>query len=127
KDVHALANSTHLKSLNALTLTRTDAGDDGVRAIINSGLLGRLTELDLSDGCITDRGALELAAPEFATLQKLILTYNRLTRAGMRALRRDGLMLDVSNQQQPGEDGEYADDYLYEEWEENEFFEGTME
>jgi uncharacterized protein (TIGR02996 family) len=128
KDVRALANSKHLKSLTALTITRTDAGDDGVRAIIDSGLLGRLTELDLSDGCITDRGALELAAaPGFATLKKLTMTYNRLTRAGMRALRREGLTLDVSDQQE-ADDGEYGDDYLYDDWDEDsELYDEIME
>lgn len=116
KDVRALASSKHLKSLTSLTIHRTDAGDDGVEAIIRSGLLSRLSELDLSNGCITDRGALALAAaPGFLALKALTLTYNRLTTVGINALQRPGLTLDVSDQQIEDEDG-YSDDYLYDDW-----------
>lgn len=114
-DVRALARSKHLRSLESLTLHRTDAGDDGIDALIAGGLIGRLAELDLSNGCITDRGALALAAaPGYRNLQRLTLTYNRLSRTGKEALKRPGLKLDVKDQQIEGEG--YDEDYLYDDW-----------
>jgi uncharacterized protein (TIGR02996 family) len=117
EDVRALANSKHLKGLTSLAIHRTDAGDEGVGAIIVSGLLSRLSELDLSNGCITDRGAEALArAKGFANLKSLALTNNRLTQAGISALRRPGLNLEAGDQQVEGPGG-YTDEYLYDDWE----------
>jgi uncharacterized protein (TIGR02996 family) len=113
-DVRALVRSRHLNSLTQLRIWRTDAGDAGVREIVQSGILSRLAELDLSHGCITDEGAAALAAaPDYAHLRKLVLHDNRLTAAGLGALQREGLTLEADHQQQPIFDGQYGDAYLY--------------
>jgi hypothetical protein len=113
--LRALVRSKHLKSLTHLAIHRTDAGDEGVREIVRSGILARLVELDLSHGCITDEGARALAASaDYGHLQKLVIEQNRLTDAGARALRRKGLKLEgTDDQQTPDDSGGYDDGYLY--------------
>jgi uncharacterized protein (TIGR02996 family) len=115
--VRALVRSKHLGSLTHLALHRTDAGDRGVREIVQSGILARLVELDLSHGCITDEGALALlAAPDYGHLRTLVIADNRLTEAGIAALERPGVKVEAGEQQEPDEDGEYPETYLYDDW-----------
>src|SRR5262249_33565001 len=55
--LRAVCRSPHLRSLTHLQLRLTDFGDDGVEEVVASGALKRLRVLDLSNGCVTDRGA----------------------------------------------------------------------
>jgi uncharacterized protein (TIGR02996 family) len=113
-DVRLLARSPHLTGLQYLTIGRSELGDAGVREIIASGLLRRLRALDLPWGCVTDDGARALAGcPEVRRLERLGLAGNRLTAIGLAALAGTGVTLDVANQQEPDEDGEYDDSYMY--------------
>lgn len=113
-DFRSLARSPHLKKLTTLALNLSDFGDEGLSVIVESGLLARLEELDLSDGCITDVGARILSGShEYQHLKVLKIMNNRLTREGVRALRREGLDLKATGQQRR-RDGFYTDEYLYE-------------
>jgi uncharacterized protein (TIGR02996 family) len=113
--LRALVRSKHLKSLTHLTLRLCDAGDAGCKEIVESGVLKRLKELDLGPGCITDAGARILAAcPDLRNLQRLDLSRNRLTKAGIQALKKTGVAVVANDQQQPDDNGEYDDSYLYE-------------
>jgi uncharacterized protein (TIGR02996 family) len=91
--------SPHLKSLTSLALYLTDLGDEGVRAVVESGILRRLRVLDLWSGRITDEGARLLAAsPDIRHLQRLRVAQNRLTPAGVEALRATGVPLEAERQ-----------------------------
>ena len=54
--VRALLRSKLLPSLRTLALHRSDMGDAGCREVADSGVLARLTTLDLTLGCVTDEG-----------------------------------------------------------------------
>lgn len=102
-----LCFSPHLKSLTHLEMYLSDIGDDGCRALVESGLLGRLRVLDLNNGCITDEGAQVLAAsPQLRRLERLRISGNSLTNAGITALAATGITLDASNQYSPATDDE---------------------
>jgi hypothetical protein len=105
--------SPHLKSLTHLALYLTDIGDEGVRAIVESGILRRLRVLDLWNGRITDVGARLLAAsPDIRHLHRLRLAQNRLTFAGIQALEATGIPVEVGGQLLGPRFDEYA--HLYE-------------
>src|SRR5262249_41953907 len=53
----ALVRSPHLKSLTHLAVRLSDIGDEGARALVESGMLRRLRILNLSHGRISDAGA----------------------------------------------------------------------
>jgi uncharacterized protein (TIGR02996 family) len=78
----ALARSPNLPALTHLRFQRSGAGDQGVRALIESGLLARLEFLDLAMGTVTDAGAALLAAADVPRLKVLDLSANALTPAG---------------------------------------------
>jgi hypothetical protein len=89
-EVDALCRSPHLKSLTHLQLRYCPAGDAVIESLITSGLLARLTHVDLGYGYVTDVGATRLAATELPRMQRLDLSGNRLTAAGNALLRRRG-------------------------------------
>jgi hypothetical protein len=67
-------------------------GDEGVREVVGSGILKRLTWLDLRHGCVTDDGARAFAAcPDARNLEQLDLSRNAVTPAGLAALRAAGV------------------------------------
>jgi len=105
--------------LTHLQLRMSDLGDEGVRELIATGLLGRLEVLDLRHGCVTDEGAIALARAGRSRLEGLDLQRNRLSERGIAALTALGLpTLRVEHQQEPGASGEYDDGYLYDgDWE----------
>jgi len=87
--VRALLNSPHLQRLTHLQLRLTDIGDAGCQEIVNSGILQRLERLDLRHGCITDDGARILARhPGLAKLQHLDVSRNALTDEGVNLLKK---------------------------------------
>jgi uncharacterized protein (TIGR02996 family) len=108
--LRGLARSPQFANLRRLTLQRTHLGDEGVREIIDSGLLGRLQYLSLRNGLVTDAGARALAArPELAHLDHLDLGYNCLTSVGIEALAATGARVSTKHQWEPT-GNPYADD-----------------
>lgn len=107
--VRALLRSKHLDKLTHLQLRLSDLGDEGCEELVTSGVLGRLKMLDLMHGCITDEGARTLAAcPDLPRLELLELSYNRLTSDGINALKKTGVKLNAHNQYSPdGDEFEY--------------------
>lgn len=113
--VRALVQSPHLQKLTHLQLYCTDIGDVGCTEIVTSGILKRLKVLDLRYGEITDAGARILAdCPDLQRLESLDIERNALTQTGIDALRRVlGPALRGDNQQTEEELAQRQ--YLYEE------------
>jgi uncharacterized protein (TIGR02996 family) len=88
-----------LPALTHLRLQNSDLGDEGCRAIVESGALKRLKFLDLARGTITDAGAATLAAcPDLKNLDVLDVSCNALTRAGLRRLSQTGITVRSDDQ-----------------------------
>lgn len=113
KGLKAVARSPHLKSLTNLRLRLTVFGDEGVREIIDSGLIGRLKTLDLRHGRVSDAGARMLAAcPAVKNLELLDLSRNELTKEGIAALQATGVTLLSQHQHEStAEYGADPDDF----------------
>lgn len=78
--VEPLLRSAHFPHLTHLQLRLSSMGDDGCRAIVESGILRRLKSLDLRHGRITDEGARVLIeCPELRNLTWLDLGFNSLS------------------------------------------------
>jgi uncharacterized protein (TIGR02996 family) len=102
KEMDALLRSPHLPSLTHLQVHMTTFGDDGPRKIVKSGILGRLRELDLGYGAMTDEGAHILAGcPDLKHLQRLDVRRNALTDAGIAALKAVGIEVIADEQHEP--------------------------
>ncbi len=82
-----LARATNLPALTHLRFQRSSAGDDGVRALLDSGMLARLELLDLAMGTITDAGADLLVNANLPRLRVLDLSHNAISNAGVQRLR----------------------------------------
>jgi uncharacterized protein (TIGR02996 family) len=90
--------SPHLESLIHLQMRLSDMGDEGVEEIVSSGILKRLTWLDLRHGCITDDGArLFAACPDTRNLERLDLSRNAVTESGLGVLRQAGVNAVANN------------------------------
>jgi uncharacterized protein (TIGR02996 family) len=104
----AIASSPNLPGLTHLRFQRSDAGDAGVRLLLESGLLVRLSMLDLALGSITDEGANLLAEADLGDLEILDVSDNAISPAGQRtlgtALKRK-LTLRMGEQHEPGDGG----------------------
>jgi len=111
----AIFTSPHLTSLRHLQLRLSDAGDDGVRVLVESGLLKRLKTLDLWGGCVTDDGARLLAAcPDLGNLERLDLTHNMIGADGAALLKAAGVAaLEVGEQFDPSMLGSDELEYLW--------------
>jgi uncharacterized protein (TIGR02996 family) len=105
----AICRSKYLKALKRITLFSASFGDDGISEIIDSGLISRLTQLDLSHGCVTDAGAERLAACDLSGLQRLTLDHNFLSKRMVEKLTKEGVNLSAQSQStgNPAEDDEY--------------------
>jgi hypothetical protein len=105
--------SPHLKSLTHLQVRLSDMGYEGVREIVSSGILKRLKWLDLRHGCIRDEGAgLFAACADARNLERLDLSRNAVSSAGLKVLRRAGVSAVANN---PLTEQELAEQqYLYE-------------
>jgi hypothetical protein len=109
--VRAVLRSKHLKKITHLQLRLSDMGDEGCEEIIRSGALARLKLLDLMHGRVTDEGARVLAGcPELRNLDLLEISNNRLTRAGVKVLKDTGIKVRALDQRQPDIDDT---EYLY--------------
>jgi len=94
-----------LPKLRTLGLHSCTAGDEGVRALIASGLLARLEVLDLSHGAVSDEGAALLAeSGALGGLRRLGLNGNWLTPTGIATLKATGVPLQAALQLEPGDD-----------------------
>jgi uncharacterized protein (TIGR02996 family) len=112
--VKAVLYSPHLKRLTHLRLRLTDIGDEGCREVVGSGILKRLKVLDLRHGCIGDEGARTLAGcPDLKNLELLDLSRHELTERGIAALKAVGIPLRTEHQHGPTTSLEDRD-YLYE-------------
>lgn len=115
--LRAICRSPHLKKLTHLCLRLTDFGDDGVKELIDSGMLARLRVLDIRGGCVSDDGAKLLAAsPHLKKLDFLNLQANALTATGVRLIEATGANAKLTQQHtttsfSPGDD---IPEYLYE-------------
>lgn len=114
----AIVESPHLGKLTHLHFRLSESGDAGCEAVVNSGILRQLKVLDLRSGKITDRGAGVLAAcPDLKNLELLELRNNALTRDGIKALRATGLTVQAKDQNAAGE-AEDSVDWMYDgDWE----------
>jgi uncharacterized protein (TIGR02996 family) len=101
--VRAVLRSPHLGKLTHLQFRLSDMGDKGCEEIVNSGVLKRLKMLDLMHGCVSDEGAMALAtSPDIRNLDLLEISYNRLTEAGISALTKAGIAkVQATNQYDP--------------------------
>jgi hypothetical protein len=95
-----------------LQVHMTTFGDAGCRAVINSGILRKLTTLDLGYGTMTDEGAQLLAdCPDVKHLTALDVTRNALTDRGITALQQTGISIVAENQHDAEEDFLYEVDF----------------
>jgi hypothetical protein len=100
ENVRAVVTSPHLTSLTHLQLRCCNGGDPMIADIVASGLLKRLKFLDLRHGHVSNEGARLLAScPDTRNLEVLDLTNNRLTKAGVAALRTAGIPIRAGLQQ----------------------------
>ncbi len=99
--VRAIVQSPHLPKLTHLQVRGSDLGDVGCTEIVTSGVLKKLKLLDLGHGEITDAGARILAdCPDLRRLEHLTIDRNGLTQMGIDALRRVlGAKLRANRQQ----------------------------
>jgi hypothetical protein len=99
-NVRGVVTSPHLTSLTHLQLRCCNGGDAMIADIVASGVLKRLKFLDLRHGHVSDEGAQLLAScPDARNLEVLDLTNNRLTEAGVAALRTAGVPVRADRQQ----------------------------
>src|SRR5262249_39972620 len=103
-----LFTSPNLPALRHLHLRGGDLGDEGCKALVESGILKRLETLDLRFGCITDAGARLLAnCPDIRHLKHLSLEDNQLTDAGVELLEALPIEVELGEQHEVG-----GDEYL---------------
>jgi uncharacterized protein (TIGR02996 family) len=90
--VRAIVNSPHLKKLTHLRVRLSDMGDDGIEEIVKSGVLKHLKMLDVMHGRVSDEGAKMLAAcKDVRNLELLEISNNYLTKEGVNALKKAGI------------------------------------
>jgi uncharacterized protein (TIGR02996 family) len=107
KHLSALAYTPNLPSLTHLRFQKSDAGDEGINDLVQSGLLTRLEFLDLAMGTITDAGAEQLAEADLGDLEVLDVSDNAISPAGQRTLGRAlkrQLTLRMGEQHDPEDD-----------------------
>ena len=107
----ALCRSKNLPKLRHLELYCSDVGNDGLAEFVKSPLLKQIKVLDLTYGRINDDGANILAAADLSGLEKLILSGNYLTQAGIDAIKQTGVNLEAQNQYSGDPDAEH--EYLW--------------
>jgi hypothetical protein len=97
--LRAVVHSTALPRLTHLQLRLSDFGDEGCNEIVASGVLNRLQLLDLYGGRITDKGAVALARwPDLRRLEWLNLDRNRIGPKGVEVLTASGVKFTAVEQ-----------------------------
>jgi uncharacterized protein (TIGR02996 family) len=106
----AILRSPNLPSLAHLQVHMTTFEDEGCRRIVHSGILRRLTTLDIGYGNMTDEGARLLAdCPDLKHLDVLDVSRNVLTARGIALLQEVGIRVVANDQHAPDDNA-----YLYE-------------
>jgi hypothetical protein len=90
---------SRMKRLEVLALYYMGIEDEGIAALVYSGVIRRLRVLDLAGNRVTDEGARLLArSTELVRLERLRLSRNLLTPRGVRELRATGVNLEADDQ-----------------------------
>lgn len=98
--VATIAQSAYLRNLTRLRLWRSQMGERGIAEIVESGLLSRLEELDLTHGSVSDVEAQMLAeSPDMRSLHLLVLDVNPITAEGIKELKKTGILNLQANSQ----------------------------
>lgn len=84
-------------NLRYLGLRNSQIIDQLTPAIVSSPLVGRIEELDLSLGLLSNLGALELAKLQTPSLKRLNLHYNYISPEFTKALKESTFEVDLSN------------------------------
>jgi uncharacterized protein (TIGR02996 family) len=115
RELRAVSRATNMPKLTHLALRFSDFGDEGIKELIDSGLLKRLKVLDLYGGCVTDDGAKLLAAnPDAKKLERLNLNLNALSAQGVKALKGAGIKATTKDQHNSVPPfGDELPEYLY--------------
>jgi uncharacterized protein (TIGR02996 family) len=108
EDVELLLGRTDLPALRHLGLMNSELADQLPAALARSKLLPQLRELDLSMGTMTDEGARAIAQHRdaFKHLEKLNVSLNYLSKAGVATLKGAARTLEAGTQR-ADEDPEY--------------------
>jgi len=104
-DIEPLFARTDLE-LDHLGLRNAEITDELCRALVDSPLLAKLNELDVSDGCATDDAARILTTPAFAHLESLDVSENYLSQAACERLEAVFGTRVVIGEQKDAEDGD---------------------
>jgi uncharacterized protein (TIGR02996 family) len=109
-EMQAVLRSPHLSSLTDLQVHMTTFGNEGCRAIVESGILRRLKRLDIGHGNMTDDGARLLAeCPDLKHPKELVVSRNALTTEGIDILKQSGIRVIADDQHELDDE-----EYLYE-------------
>ncbi len=113
-DLKAICRAKQLTSLENLSLYCTTVGDEGIDELLKSGLLARLTTLDLSNGCITDSGAEQLLNAALTKLNSMGLNSNYISPGMVKKLKAAYGSVQSSHQYtgNPRDDDDFPE-YLY--------------
>lgn len=113
-DLKAICRSKNLTSLKHLALYASTVGDQGAVELVESGLINRLSVLDLRYGSMSDEGAKALAAADLPDQLEIILDNNYLSKDGVAALSGTKARVCAENQYKgtPGEGDDYME-FLY--------------
>jgi uncharacterized protein (TIGR02996 family) len=95
-DMTAICRSKVMTKLQRLSLQSTEIGNEGLKEIVESGLINQLVLLNLHYGCITDEGAELLLKADLSGLQILDLGGNYLSAKMVKALKATGVNLQSS-------------------------------
>jgi len=102
EDIKALLYSDGYPRLDHLGLRNCEVLDDVVAVLVESPLIERLRVLDLSLGCLSDRGAeLLLACPAVARLEKLDIHHHFVSDPAVRRLEALDIEIDASESRDP--------------------------
>jgi predicted DNA-binding WGR domain protein len=110
-DFADLAKKSLFPNLTHLGFTDSEEQDEMVRVILESDLLPQLEVIEISCGCLTDKGGQLIldAASKLGNLKKLDASFNYLSEGMMKSLKALPFEVDVSDSQgEPDPDDEYS-------------------
>lgn len=111
--IEKLLTQSDFPKLRYLGITDSEIQDDVAELVLQSKYIGQIETLDLSMGCITDKGGAMLLEklPGYPNIKYLDLEYHFLSDAMMKKLSKlEGIKVDVDDQQ---EAEEYDGDIYY--------------
>jgi len=102
EDIRAPLDSEGYPQIKHLGLRNCEILDDVVAVLVDSPLIERLRVLDLSLGCLSDKGAEHLlACPAVAKLEELDIHYHFVSNPMVQRLEALGIEIDASDPQDP--------------------------